>query len=170
MNSSGHYCDGHFVSSSDSAPFCCHDVLTYRYVYFEHVLQIRAVCIRSLNWLTWYLLSVLPQGRRDTHFSHCGGAGLGGWGSCCCCYCYCVLLCNTDEKEPPGVVYMEKITLPFVIFACRLSLYNLVTECTENIASKIILLLLAYPLPRTSFIEPLPSKGCLFWLSCHDMY
>jgi hypothetical protein len=68
MNSSGHFaswvlcnfCDGHYyVLFWLCSMELCHDLLKYRYDYFEHVW---AVCIMSLNWVTWYLLLVVPQG------------------------------------------------------------------------------------------------------------
>jgi hypothetical protein len=49
--------------------------LKYLCDYFEHIVHRLIVFIRSLNWLTWYLL-VVPHGRRATYFSHCGGVGL----------------------------------------------------------------------------------------------
>jgi hypothetical protein len=45
-------------------PLSCHDLLRYCCDYSEHFVQRRIVCIRSLNWLTCYLLVVpLWRGR-----------------------------------------------------------------------------------------------------------
>jgi hypothetical protein len=80
-------CDGH------CSVFClnelCRDLLKYRCDYLGHVVQIWTVCIRSLKWLTWYLLC----------FSG-GGANLCSWGCCC----YCVLLRCTAAKDSPEAV------------------------------------------------------------------
>jgi hypothetical protein len=57
----------------------CQDLLKYSCDYYEHVVQKRTVCIRSLNWLNYYLL-VVPQEKRGTYFFYCGRAGLCNWG------------------------------------------------------------------------------------------
>jgi hypothetical protein len=72
------------------------------------------VYVRNLNWLTWYLLLVVPQERWGTHFSHCGGAGLCNWR-------WLRLLRSTAMKDNSGVVWLEENTPPIVVSS---SLWN----------------------------------------------
>jgi hypothetical protein len=62
------FCDGHYSVLFWLGPIeLCHDLLKYHCNYLEHVVQRQTVCIRSLNWLTWYLLLFVSQERRGGH-------------------------------------------------------------------------------------------------------
>jgi hypothetical protein len=101
-----YFCDDHYSLIFGLCPIeLCHDLPKYRCDYFEHVVQRRAVCIRSLNCVTWYLLLVLSRERVCTPMQL-----EGGW---CCCYCS-VLLCSTAAKDSPELVWLEESTLPVV--------------------------------------------------------
>jgi hypothetical protein len=70
------------LSSCNSALLISDDLLKHRCRCGEHVGQIRTLCVRSLNWLTWYLLVVLQgRGYRPVQLRAAEAAAL----AVCCC-------------------------------------------------------------------------------------
>jgi hypothetical protein len=67
-----------FLSSSGSGPLsyvmiCWNIVATTVDMFRDELFALGAWT--GLNWVTWYVLLVVPEWR-GTHFSHCGGASL----------------------------------------------------------------------------------------------
>jgi hypothetical protein len=116
------FCDAHYCVFFRLSPIAlCHDLLKYRCDYFEYIVQGQTACIRSLNWLTWYL-KVVPRGREALISPTVAGQASAteyGWG---CCWC-CVLLRSTAAKDSPGVVWLTVVIFDSLL---RLSLSHLV--------------------------------------------